>query len=171
MAVNYEHEFRIAEGCDPSTRACLVLAAALPWYAVATGIIGLYFYFLLLVPMPARMLAGTAERIVTDILFAATLVVAAPLGILLLLAMPAGLVWAAFLRPPSGLAGRVVRGGCVVSMAFALFYAVLIVMGYVIDLAQDRPIFVWWTGWVHVVVLVGGLVATARSWRWLRRGA
>ena len=29
---------------DALTRGCLLLAAALPWYAVASGVFGLYFY-------------------------------------------------------------------------------------------------------------------------------
>ena len=104
---------------DALTRGCLLLAAALPWYAVASGVFGLYFYVLLLAPMAGRVLDESAGELVADVLFAITLFVALPLALLLLLAMPAGLLWAAFRHPPRGVAGRVGRVGCVASMAFA----------------------------------------------------
>ncbi len=154
---------------DALTRGCLLLAAALPWYAVASGVYGLYFYVLLLVPMAGGILEGSAQEVVTGVLFGFTVAAALPLALLLLLAMPAGLLWAAFRHPPRGLAGRVGRVGCVASMAFGATYAVLIVLGYVIDLAQNGTIFQWWPGWVHGAVLLAGLAATGRVWRWLHR--
>ena len=91
-------------------------AAVLPWYAVASGIYSLCLYVLLLVPMAGGILDGTVGRVLTDLLFAVTVFVALPLG-LLLLAMPSGLIWAASRRPPVGLVGNVVWGGCVVLLA------------------------------------------------------
>ena len=152
---------------DALTRGCLLLAAALPWYAVASGVFGLYFFVLLLVSMAGGALEGAVQEVVTGVLFGFTVAAALPLALLLLLAMPAGLLWAAFRGPPRGLAGRVGRVGCVASMAFAATYAVLIVLGYVIDLAQNGTGFLWWPGWFHLAVLLAGLAATWHSWRWL----
>jgi len=154
---------------DALTRGCLLLAAALPWYAVASGVYGLYFYVLLLVPMAGGILEGSAQEMVTGVLFGFTVAAALPLALLLLLTMPAGLLWAVFRRPLRGLPGRVVRGGCVASMAFAATYAALIFVSNVIDLSQDGAVFQWWADWVHVVALLVGLAATWRAWRWLRR--
>ena len=154
---------------DALTRGCLLLAAALPWYAVASGVYGLYFYSLLLVPIAGGLLEGSAREVVTGVLFAVTLAAALPLALLLLLAMPAGLLWAVFRRPLRGLAGRVGRVGCVASMAFAATYGGLIVLCYAIDLTQARTGFQWWAGWVHAAVLLAGLAATWRAWRWLPR--
>ena len=136
---------------------------------MASGVYGLYFYVLLLVPMAGGILEGSAQEVVTGVLFAVTLAAALPLAPLLLLAMPAGLLWAVFRHPLRGLPGRVVRGGCVISIAFAATYAALIVLGYVIDLSQDGTVFQWWLGWVHAAALLVGVAAIWRSWRWLQR--
>ena len=90
---------------DIFTRACLLVAAALPWYAVFSGLFGLYFYVLLAVSQVGSLLGGTAGEVASVVLFAVTLAAALPLGLLLLLAMPAGLAWRRF--PP--LAPRVIR--------------------------------------------------------------
>lgn len=151
------------------TRICLLGAAALPWYAVASGIYVLYFYVLLLVPQVGRTLEGMAEGIVSDILFFAALTAVLPLALLLLLATPVGLVFAAVRHPPGGLAGRTVRGGCVVSLAFAALYAAIIIVAWVTGLMQGDEEGVWWWGLINASVLLCGMVATWRAWTWLRR--
>ena len=154
---------------DALTRGCLLLAAALPWYSVASGVYGLYFYLLQLTAMAGSVIDEAAEEVLTDVLFGLTLAAALPLAFVLLLAIPAGLLCAAFRDSPRGLSGRVVRGGCVASMAFAATYVVLIVLAYVLDLTQDGTEFQWWPGWVHVAVLLVGLAVTWRARRWLLR--
>ena len=140
------------------TRAALVCAALLPWFAVFSGIYGLYFYVIL------------AAMSLAEWLFIPVLVLAAPLAMLLLLIMPAGAVYAALRRPPSGLGGWLTRTGCLVSMGFALVYAGLMAGVTVADIflegagAVREPSFVW-----YIVVLVIGLCTTWRGWRWLRR--
>ena len=156
---------------DVITRVCLIGAAALPWYAVVSGLYGLYFYVLLLVPQVGLVLGGAFEPIASDDLIAVTLFAALPLGLLLLLAMPSGLVWAAFGHPPGGLAGGVTRCGCVASMALAALYGALLIVAYANGLMQDGVAGVWWSGLLHVVVLLCGLGSTWRAWRWLRRPA
>lgn len=151
---------------DALTRGFLLMAAALPWYAVASGIFGLYFYALLLVPQAGRILAGTAGEVTSHVLFALTLFAALPLALLLLVAMPAGLAWAAFRGPPGGTFGRMIRVGCVASMAFAVLYSAVLTAGWVDGLTQAE---VWWRGLLHVAVLLCGLAATWRAWRWLGR--
>ena len=68
---------------------------------------GLYIFALLLLPMVGGVLDGTSEKLVTESLFAAL-----PVGLLLLLAMPAGLTWATFRRPVGGFGGRLVMFLC-----------------------------------------------------------
>ena len=70
------------------TRACLVVAALLPWFALFSGTYGLYFYILL------------AAVLSSPWLLIPLLVLAVPLAVLLLLIMPAGAV-----RGRGGLAG------------------------------------------------------------------
>ena len=156
---------------DALTRVCLLGAAVVPWYAVASGVFGLYFYVLVLVPQVSRVLSGTSEEVATDALFAVTLFATLPLGLLLLLAVPAGLLLAAFGRPPGGLAGGTVRAGCVASMALSALYVAFIIVAYVTGLTQDGAAGVWWSGLLHIAVLLCGLVATWRAWRWLRHRA
>ncbi|MDE2715704.1 MAG: hypothetical protein OXI33_01645 [Chloroflexota bacterium] len=153
---------------DALTRVSLLGAAALPWYAVASGIFGLYFYVLLLVPQVGRLLDGTAGNAVNDALFFAVLIAALPLALFLLLATPIGLVFAAFRHPPGGLAGTTVRCGCVVSMAFAALYAAIIIVACVNGLMQEGEVGVWWSGLLHIAVLLCGMAATWRGWTWLR---
>ena len=119
--------------------------------------------------MAGGILEGPAQEVVTGVLFGFTLAAALPLALLLLLAMPAGLLWAVLRHPRCGLPMRVVKGGCVASMAFAATYAALIVLSNVIDLTQDRALFQWWLGWVHAAALLVGLLATGQVWRWLHR--
>ena len=156
---------------DALTRVCLLGATVVPWYAVASGVFGLYFYVLVLVPQVGRVLSGTSEEVATDALFAVTLFAALPLGLLLLLAVPAGLLLAAFGRPPGGLAGGTVRAGCVASMAFSALYVAFIIVAYVTGLTQDGAAEVWWSGLIHIAVMLCGLGATWRAWRWLRLAA
>ena len=153
---------RSVRGCslepDPVTRAALLAAAALPWFAIFSGTYGLYFYVLLIAALLAPWL------------LIPLLVLAAPLAALLLLFMPAGAVYAAVRRPPLGWAGRITRVGCLVSMAFAVLYGGLMVaLGVapmVAEGAAERWDFslTWRAGG-----LVIGFLATWRAWRWLRR--
>lgn len=145
---------------DAFTGACLLGTAALPWYALFSGTYGLYFYVLVLVPQAGRMLDGTAGKVVGDVLFVLALLTALPLGLLLLLVMLAGLVWAAFRRPAGGLAGTLVRGGCIASMVFAALYAAVIGAGLISELVQQGTVAVWWSGLVNAAVLSCGLAAT-----------
>lgn len=156
---------------DAFTRVYLLGAAALPWYAVVSGNYALYAYVLLLVPQVGRALDGAAGMVTSDILFYATLIAILPLALLLLLAMPIGLLLAAFRHSPGGPAGRTVRGGCVVSMAFATFYAAIIIVAWVAGMIQEGEAGVWWLGLIDATVLLCGMAATWRGWTWLRRQA
>ena len=139
------------------TRACLVAAALLPWFAVFSGTYGLYFYILL------------AAVLLSPWLLIPLLVLAVPLAVLLLLIMPAGSVYAAVCRPPQGWAGRLTRAGCLVSMGFAVAYGGLMMAIAVAPVFVDGVVEGWdfsltW----RVGILVVGLLATWRAWRWLR---
>ncbi len=141
----------------PLTRACLVGAALLPWFAVFSGTYGLYFYILL------------AATLLAQWLLIPLLVLAAPLAVLLLLLMPAGAIYAAVHVPPQGWFGRATRAGCVVSMIFAVAYgglmAVIAVAPAFADGSAETVEFSlsWRAG-----ALVVGMLATWRAWWWLR---
>lgn len=157
---------------DVLTRVCLVSAAVLPWYAVASGLVGMYFYVLLLSEWGGDVLGdsfrgGAYEEVIADAMVTSTLLASFPLGGLLLFAMPCGLLWTVVKYPPDGLAGAVVRGGCLVAMA--ALYTALLLFGLVTDLSQGGTGGMWWTGWVHVAVLLAGLAATWRSLWWMNR--
>ena len=159
---------------DVLTRVCLVSAAALPWYAVASGIVGLYFYVLLLSEWGGDVLCksfrgGAYGDAIADSLVTSTLLASFPLGGLLLIAMPCGLLWAVMKYPPGGIAGAVVRVGCLVAMAMAALYASLLLFGLVTDLLQGGTGGLWWTGWIHTAVLLAGLAATWRALWWMNR--
>ena len=159
---------------DVLTRVCLISAAALPWYAVASGLVGLYFYVLLSSEWGGDVLGksfrgGAYGEPIADALVTSTLLASIPLGGLLLIAMPCGLLWAVLKYPPGGLAGAVVRVSCLLAMALAALYASLLLFGLVTDLSQGGTGGMWWTGWVHVAVLLAGLVATWRSLWWMNR--
>ena len=133
-------------------------AALLPWFAVFSGIYGLYFYILL------------AATLLAQWLLIPLLVLAAPLAVLLLLFMPAGAIYAALRRPPRGWFGWVTRAGCLVSMGFAVVYGGLMAVIAVAPAFADGAAEIldlslsWRAG-----VLAVGVVATWRAWRWLRR--
>lgn len=159
---------------DVLTRVCLISAAVLLWYAVASGMVGLYFYVLLLSEWGGDALGksfrgGAYEEAIADALLTSTLLASFLLGGLLLFAMPCGLLWAVLKYPPGGLAGAVVRVGCLAAMAMASLCASLLLFGLVTDLLQGGAGGLWWTGWVHVAVLLAGLAATWRSLRWMNR--
>ncbi len=123
----------------------------------------MYFY--------ALLLAAAGDVLgVGDLVFVVLLALALPLAALLLFVMPAGAMYAAFRRPPGGWAGRLARAGCLVSMGFAVVYAGLMVAVTVDWFLQEgveelwEPFLLW-----RVAVLIFGLWATWRSWRWLRR--
>ena len=140
------------------TRAALLTAAALPWFAVFSGTYGLYFYILV------------AAMLLAELLVIPMLVLAALLGVLLLLVMPAGTIYAALRRPPAGWAGRLTRAGYLVSMGFALMYSSLMAVMLVVWFLQEGVDDSWgpFMAW-RIVVMVIGLWATWRAWRWLRR--
>ena len=154
---------------DVLTRVCFLVSAALPWYAVISGVYGLYFYVLLLVVGAGRILDGVAGRVVSDVLFAGTLWAGVALGALLLLVMPAGLVCAAFGCPPGGAIGIAVRCGCVASMVFAALYAAIFVAGWAGDYMGEVSAGPWWSGLVQAAALLCGMAVTGQAWRWLRR--
>ena len=139
------------------TRAYLVGAALLPWFAVFSGTYGLYFYVVLV------------AMFLSPWLLMPLLVLAAPLAVLLLLIMPSGAVYAAVRCSPQGWAGRLTRVGCLVSMGFTVAYC-----GLMVGIAM-APVFVDGVaeGWDfsltwRVGSLIIGLLATWRAWRWLR---
>ncbi len=145
------------------TRAALVCAALLPWFAVFSGTYGLYFY--------ALLLAAAGDTLgVGNLVFVALLALALPLAALLLFVMPAGAMYAAFRGPPGGWAGRLARAGCLVSMGFAAVYAALLAtMGAAWFLQEGvddawGPFMLW-----RVAVLIFGTWATWWAWRGLRR--
>ena len=159
---------------DVLTRVCLVFAAVLPWYAVASGLVGLYFYVVLLSELGGDVLGksfrgGAYEDAIADALVTSALLASFPLGGLVLFAMPFGLLWAVLKYPPGGLAGAVVRVGCLVAMALAALYASLLLFGLVTDLLQGGTGGLWWTGWIHTAVLLAGLAATWRALWWMNR--
>ena len=147
--------------------AALAVAAALPWAAVFTGIVGLYFYVLVLVPEAGRFLGGSAGDAVNTALFYLLLIASAPLAVALLVILPAGLAWAAFRLSLSGWLRRVIRWCCVISMAFAATYAALTIGIMVYAVVQegiggiDRSIL------GMAALLLVGLFATWKAWRWL----
>lgn len=158
---------------DVLTRVCLVVAAVLPWYAMASGVVGLYFYTLVLAGWVRDFIGknlrggGAYEEAIADALVTSILLVSLPLGGLLLFVMPSGLLWAVVKYGSGGWAGLVTRVGCLVSMALAALYAALLLVGLVMDLSQGGTGDLWWTGWIHTVVLLAGLAATWRALWWL----
>ncbi len=140
------------------TRACLLGAALLPWFAVFSGTYGLYFYVVL------------AATLLVPWLLIPLLIMAAPFAVLLLLLMPAGSVYAAVRRSPQGWLGWLTRAGCLVSMGFAVAYDGLMMATAMAPVFVDGVVEGWdfsltW----RVGILVVGLLATWRAWRWLRR--
>ena len=141
----------------PITRACLVGAALLPWFTLLSGTYGLYFYIVL----------GAA--LFAPWLFIPALALAAPFAVLLLLIMPAGAVYAAVRPTPLGLAGRLTRAGCIVSMGFSVAYGGLMVAVGVTPLFGYGVVEGWdfsltW----RVGGLIIGFLATWHAWRWLK---
>ena len=138
------------------TRACLVCAALLPWFAVFSGIFSLYFYVIL------------AATLLAEWLLIPVLILAAPLAVLLLLIMPAGAIYAALRRPPGGWAGRLTRAGCLASMGFALVYSGLLAGVMMADILREGAGALWepFLAW-RIAILLFGLWATWRAWRWL----
>lgn len=139
------------------TRACLVGAALLPWFAVFSGTYGLYFYILLVAVMLAQWLLIPVLGLLV------------PLAVLLLLIMPAGAVYAAVYRSPRGWFGWLTRAGCVVSIGVAVAYDGLIV-AIGMKLVFGHHAFEDWD--FSLTWRAGGLaigfLATWRAWRWLR---
>ena len=123
-----------------------------------SGTYGLYSYVIL------------AAMLVAEWLFFPVLILTAPLAVLLLLVLPAGAIYAVFRHPPRGWAGRITRAGCLVSMGFAFAYAVLMAAMMATWFLQEGADDLWapFMAW-RIAVLIIGLWATWRAWRWLRR--
>ena len=131
------------------TRACLVGAALLPWFAVFSGTYGLYFYIVL------------AATLLAPWLLIPLLVLAIPFALLLLLIMPAGVLYAAACRSPQGLIGWLTKAGLLVSMVFAVAYGGLMVTFVA---GEGLELFLIW----RLGGLVAGGLATWNALRWLR---
>lgn len=160
---------------DALTRTALLIAAMLPWYALLSGTYGLYFYILLILPQAGRSLGGTAGATIETTLFIATLCAIAPLAALVLLAMPAGTIWAALRRPPTGLFSLTARAGCIASMSLSFIYTAIIAGVSANSLATEGLSPLWQSGLLgNAAILLGGMAATWKAWRWLhsasRRG-
>ncbi len=157
---------------DVLTRVCLVVAAVLPWYAMAAGVVGLYFYILVLAGWVGDFIGksfrgGAYEEAIADALVTSILLVSLPLGGLLLFVMPSGLLWAVVKYRPGGLAGVAVRVSCLVAMVLAALYPSLLLVGLVTDLSQGGRGGQWWGGWLHTTVLLVGFAATWRALAWM----
>ena len=153
---------------DILTRAALVLAAVLPWYAVFSGVYGLYSYILVAVTAVGEALGFAAGETASTVLFAVTLFSAIPLALLVLVALPVGAIWAAFRRPPQGLFGKAVRTGCFASMTFCVVYFLIIVGVEAYSITQEEAggLRDPWTA-LHAVILQSGLMFTWKAWHWL----
>ena len=140
------------------TRACLVGAALLPWFALLSGTYGLYFYVVL------------GAGLLSQWLLIPVLALAAPLAVLLLLLMPAGAIFAAVRRKPQGWAGRITKAGCLMSMGFTVAYGGLVLAIRLASVFGNSEA----AGWDYSLTwrfgsLIIGLPATWRAWRWLKR--
>ena len=158
-------------------RAALLVAAALPWYAVFSGIFGMYFFLLLAAVWVGQVVPGPVGDQLSDVIFVFLWAAVPPLSALLLLALPVCLVWALFRGPPTGLFGRVGQIACLTSMSFSgTYFAIILgILGF--SLVAGEPasepghgyrLPAWWP-WLNLAVLPVGFLATWRSWRWLRR--
>ena len=155
---------------DALTRAALLVAALLPWYAVLSGTYGLYFYILLIISQAGGLLSGTAGEVAETTLFIVTLAATVPLATLVLLAMPAGAMWAALRSPPTGLFGLAARAGCIASMSLSFVYAAIITGVSVNSLANEKFNPLWQSGILgDAAILLCGLAATWKAWRWLQK--
>ena len=155
---------------DALTRAALLAAALLPWYAVLSGTYGLYFYILLIFPQAGRVLSGTAGEAAETTLFIVTLTATVPLATLVLLAMPAGAIWAALSRPLGGLLCLAARAGCIASMSLSFVYAAIITGVSVNSQANEGFSPLWQSALLgDAAILLGGLAATWKAWRWLQK--
>ena len=140
------------------TRACLVGAALMPWFSLFSGTYGLYFYVVL------------AATLLLPWLLIPLLVLAIPLAVLLLLIMPAGVLYAAACGSPQGWIGWLTRVGRFFSMVFALGYGgLMVVIATAPAFAHDASeTFDLWLLW-RAGLLAVGFGATWRAWSWLRR--
>ena len=111
-----------------------------------------------------------AAALLTPWLLILPLAFVVPFAVLLLLIMPAGVVYAAVRGSPQGWAGRLTKVGCLVSMCFAVAYGDLMLVIGVTSVfdnseAAGGDFSLTW----RVGSLVVGLLATWRAWRWLGR--
>ena len=157
--------------CQPkpsaATRIALLSTAALPWYAMFSGIYGLYFYILLL----AGAVGGIISETFAIMPFAIALLLVIPLSALLLLALPATTLWAACGRRLHPAARRLAVAGCIATMSLALLYALIIIASGVTSIIQGdadkvRGMLLYFS---QALILVAGGCAAWKSWRWLRK--
>ena len=123
-----------------------------------------------------RFPAPVGDRL-SDVMFVFLWAAVPPLAALLLVVLPACLLWALFVVRQTGLFGRVGRIACLTSMFFSGTYFAIILGIVVFALVAGEPasepghgyrIPAWWP-FVNLVVLPVGFLATWRSWRRLRR--
>ena len=159
--------------CQPqpsaTTRIALVATAALPWYAVFSGIYGLYFYILLL----AGAVSGIIVETIAIVPFAIALLPVIPLSALLLLALPATTLWAACGRRLHPAARWLAVAGCIATMSLAFFYALIIIASGAISIIQQGDADNaggMLLDFSQALILVAGGCAAWKSWRWLRKG-
>ena len=144
----------------------MLATAALPWYAMFSGIYGLYFY----IPLLAGAVGGITSETIAIIPFAIALLLVIPLSALLLLALPATTLWAACGRRLHPAARWLAVAGCIATMPLALLYALIIASG-VISIIQSNAdnageMLLYFS---QALILVAGGCAALKSWRLLRK--
>lgn len=158
-------------------RAALLLSADLPWYAVFSGIFGMYFFLLLAAVWVGEVVPGPVGNGLSDVIFVFMWAAVPPLAALLLLALPACLMWALFRGPSTGAFGQVGQVGCLISMFFSGTYFSIILWILIFSLIGGEPApepgygYRIPSGWpfLNLVVLSVGFLATWLAWRLLRR--
>ena len=156
-----------------ATRIALLATAALPWYAMFSGIYGLYFYILLL----AGAVGGIISETIAIMPFAIALLPVIPLSALLLMALPATTLWAACGRRLHPAARWLAVAGCIGAMSLALLYALIIIASGVISIIQSNAdnadnadnageTLLYFS---QALILVVGGCAAWKSWHLLRK--
>ena len=150
-----------------TTRIALLATAALPWYALFSGIYGLYFYILLL----AGAVSGIISETIAITPFVMALLLVIPLSALLLLALPATTLWAACGWRLHPAARWLAVAGCIAAMSLAFFYALIIIASGVISIIQADAddaggMLLYFS---QALILTAGGCAAWKSWRWLRK--
>ena len=128
-----------------------------------SGVYGMYFYALAV----AMAVDGQFD---VSVAFVVVLGLAVPLAVVLLLALPAGLVWTAvrLLRGrgwPTGWRRRALRIRVGLEFAFAVLYGGGLVVAVAPELSGG-----WWSGWDRVLMLLAGALACGLAFVRLRAG-